>query len=176
MVSYSILWPVGSIVQQTFEGKNIHSYDWNRILRYCLYGTLIQGPALYCWMRVANNMWPRSDIRSSLAKAFTEQFAFDPFSISMFLYTMTILEGKRHVEAKKEVTDKFVKTYQIGFIFWPCVQTINFAFVPMKNQVICVSFASLIWTTFLAYMKQRDVGNMDVDVEHTDYNEHEIEH
>lgn len=56
-------------------------------------------------MRVANNMWPRSDIRSSLAKAFTEQFAFDPFSISMFLYTMTILEGKRHVEAKKEVRD-----------------------------------------------------------------------
>ena len=69
-----------------------------------------------------------------------------------------------------------MKTYQIGFIFWPCVQTINFAFVPMKNQVICVSFASLIWTTFLAYMKQRDVGIEDVDVQHTDYNEHEIEH
>lgn len=46
----------------------------------------------------------------------------------------------------------------------------------MKNQVICVSFASLIWTTFLAYMKQRDVGIEEVEVEHTDYNKHEIEH
>jgi Mpv17-like protein len=71
-----------------------------------LYGTLLQAPALYCWMRVAQFMWPRRDIRSSLAKALTEQVAFDPFSISIFLYSMTIFEGKKHDDAKKEVSRK----------------------------------------------------------------------
>jgi len=31
----------------------VFDYDF----RFCLYGTLIQGPALYCWMRVANKMY-----------------------------------------------------------------------------------------------------------------------
>lgn len=38
-------------------------------------------------------------------------------------------------------------------VYWPIAQTINFWLVKPKNQVIYVSFASLIWTTFLAYMK-----------------------
>lgn len=73
-----------------------------------MYGALIQGPALYCWMKVANVMWPRRDIRSSLKKAFTEQFAFDPFSITLFLYSMTIFEGKDHDVAKQEVSSENV--------------------------------------------------------------------
>lgn len=48
--------------------------------------------------------WRRSDIRSSLAKAFTEQFAFDPFSISLFLYSMSIFEGKTPEQARNEVS------------------------------------------------------------------------
>lgn len=153
--------------------------------------------------------WPRSDIRSSLAKAFTgehsqncfssrnwlcnqfnfafslhprhdtpEQFAFDPFSITLFLYSMSLFEGKSSEAARQEVSgfyhpdpainshqskclfstflqvsSKFVSVYTIGFVYWPITQTINFAWVKPRNQVIYVSFASLIWTTFLAYMK-----------------------
>lgn len=153
MISYSILWPVGCMVQQSFEGRSFNEFDWKRILRFCVYGTIIQGPALYCWIRIANKMWPYSDIRSALAKAFTEQVAFDPFSITMFLYTMSIIEGRTHNEAKNEVFSKFLSVYAVGFVYWPIAQTFNFGFVKPKNQVIFASFASLIWTTFLAYMK-----------------------
>lgn len=117
-----------------------------------------------------------------------EQFAFDPFSITLFLYTMSIIEGKTSEEAKKEVrnlmgksvnqsiltilfcflflsftikkvTNKFLSIYAIGFVYWPIAQTINFAWVKPRNQVIYVSFASLIWTTFLAIMKVCDQLN-----------------
>ncbi len=37
------------------------------------------------------------------------------------------------------------------------MQTINFSLVKPKNQVLFVSFGSLIWTTFLAYMKVSDL-------------------
>jgi hypothetical protein len=43
--------------------------------------------------------------------------------------------------------------YAVGFVYWPLAQTINFWLVKPKNQVIYASFASLIWTTFLAYIK-----------------------
>uniref|UniRef100_A0A8D7ZUG4 (northern house mosquito) hypothetical protein n=1 Tax=Culex pipiens TaxID=7175 RepID=A0A8D7ZUG4_CULPI len=63
MISYSALWPLGCILQQTFEGKRWHNYDWQRCLRYSLYGTFVSAPMLYTWMRVANIMWPRTDVR-----------------------------------------------------------------------------------------------------------------
>lgn len=87
---------------------------------------------------------------------------------------MSLFEGKTTEEAQEEVTSKFISVYAIGFVYWvetkfascslgiklificfrqPIAQTINFACVKPKNQVIYVSFASLIWTTFLAYMK-----------------------
>lgn len=36
---------------------------------------------------------------------------------------------------------------------WPFLQTINFLLVPEKNRVVYVSICSLMWTSFLAYMK-----------------------
>ncbi|EAT39052.1 AAEL009112-PA [Aedes aegypti] len=153
MISYSALWPLGCILQQTFEGKRWKDYDWQRCLRYSLYGTFVSAPMLYSWMRVANIMWPRRDFRSSMTKAFTEQVAYDPFAIVFFFYGMSILERKRQAQAAEEVMDKFWDTYKVGFFYWPMVQTINFSLVPAKNQIIAAGFFSLIWTTFLAYVK-----------------------
>lgn len=153
MISYSALWPLGCILQQTFEGKRWHNYDWQRCLRYSLYGTFVSAPMLYTWMRVANIMWPRTDFRSSLAKAFTEQAAYDPFAIVFFFYGMSILERKSQRQAAEEAQHKFWETYKVGFFYWPCVQTFNFAMVPPKNQIVVAGFFSLIWTTFLAYVK-----------------------
>lgn len=36
---------------------------------------------------------------------------------------------------------------------WPVLQTINYCVIPTQNRLIFVSFAGLIWTTFLAYKK-----------------------
>ena len=42
---------------------------------------------------------------------------------------------------------------QIGICVWPILQTVNFLFIPEKNRVVYVSICSLMWTSFLAYMK-----------------------
>lgn len=34
MISYSVLWPVGNLIQQTLvEKKNFSTYDWKKCLR-----------------------------------------------------------------------------------------------------------------------------------------------
>lgn len=37
-------------------------------------------------------------------------------------------------------------------MFWPFVQTMNFAYVPERNRVVVVAVGSFVWTTFLSYM------------------------
>lgn len=61
------------------------------------------GPTIYVWIRLASVMWPRTDIKSSLCKAITEQTAYDPMAISSFLFFMTLMEGNSYAEAKREV-------------------------------------------------------------------------
>lgn len=111
-------------------------------------------------MRIANIMWPAKTIKSALTKAFTEQFAYDPFAITIFLYTMSLVEGKTPYQAKCEVYEKFLETYKVGFIYWPIVQTVNFTIVPPNNQIIVASFFSLLWTSFLAYMKHIEIDHL----------------
>lgn len=52
-----------------------------------------------------------------------------------------------------QVKEKFLDTYKVGVIYWPIVQTVNFGFVPARNQVIFVSFFSMVWSTFMAYVQ-----------------------
>ena len=56
-----------------------------------------------------------------------------------------------------QLTSKFFDTYKVGAVYWPIAQTINFKFVPVKNQVVCTSFFSMIWSVFLAYMKHLEI-------------------
>ncbi|XP_059614256.1 uncharacterized protein LOC132260262 [Phlebotomus argentipes] len=157
MTSYSVLWPCGSLIQQTIEGKNFSTYDWGKCFRMGLFGTFVIGPTLYVWMRFANKTWPRRNLGTSLTKALVEQVTYDPLMITTFLFVMSLMEGKTTHEARLEVKEKFFDTYKVGAVFWPCVQTVNFTIVPQRNQVVFVSFFSMIWSSFLAYMKHMEI-------------------
>ncbi|CAK9809671.1 Mpv17-like protein 2 [Anthophora plagiata] len=70
-----------------------------------------------------------------------------------FFFGINLLEMKPVAECAEEVKRKFWPTYKVGVCVWPILQTINFFFIPEHNRVVYVSFCSLIWTSFLAYMK-----------------------
>lgn len=62
---------------------------------------------MYVWVRFAASRWPqtsRSDFRTSLKKAITEQFSVDPTLIVTFLFVMSLLEQKTIADAKEEVS------------------------------------------------------------------------
>lgn len=59
-------------------------------------------------------------------------------------------------------------------MFWPIVQTVNFTFIPAKNQVVFTSFFSMLWTSFLAYVKYLSLETIDVDHHFIDI--HLLEH
>lgn len=54
---------------------------------------------------------------------------------------------------------KFILNFKIGVFYWTAVQTLNYTFIPERNRVPMVSLFGLLWTTFLAYMKQKPTAN-----------------
>ncbi|KAL5276318.1 hypothetical protein ACFFRR_001889 [Megaselia abdita] len=172
MISYSILWPTGSLLQQTMENKKFGDYDWKRVLRYSMYGSLYVAPTLHYFMRLTSHMWPVISLRTGIYKAVLDQMAYGPFAVTSFYLLMTLMESKTWDEACTEVKNKFFPTYKVGLCVWPILQTINYSFVPERNRLIYVSVCSLIWTSFLAYVKQMDAAHLAEFKEHQPHLRH----
>lgn len=120
-----------------------------------------------------------------------EQITYTPAAMTSFYFFMSLMEGKSVDDSIAEVQSKFLPTYKVRSILvytlseksqichsfaifphkfslikaamcvWPMVSTVNFALVPEKNRVVFISMCSLIWTCFLAYVKQLDQKNVD---------------
>lgn len=58
---------------------------------------------MFLWMRLANRLFPKKNLPTSIKKALMEQIVYDPWAISAFLFVMTLLEGKTTTDAKFEV-------------------------------------------------------------------------
>lgn len=65
MMTYSVTWPVGSLIQQTFDSKE---YDLSRAAKFGLFGSLYVAPTLYGWMKLSCVIWPKPIIVHSIIK------------------------------------------------------------------------------------------------------------
>ncbi|KAH8415354.1 hypothetical protein KR222_004998 [Zaprionus bogoriensis] len=163
-VTYALLWPTGSLIQQTLEGRDLKTYDWARALRFSLFGGLYVAPTLYGWVRLSSAMWPQTSLRVGIIKALTEQVSYGPFACVSFFMGMSLLELKSFSQAVEEVKEKAAPTYKVGLCVWPFIQTLNFSLVPEHNRVVFVSICSLMWIIFLAYTKSREVHHEELAI------------
>ena len=66
MLTYSIIWPISNLCQQLMEGKK--QLDFMEALRFSLYGSCFVAPTLFAWLRIAVNIWPAPNLKSTLTK------------------------------------------------------------------------------------------------------------
>ncbi|XP_066587931.1 mpv17-like protein [Prorops nasuta] len=159
MASYTAIWPVASLLQQKITGKEELSYM--QALRFSLYGGFFVAPTLYCWLKCASFLWPKSDLKSAVTKALVEQVTYSPMAMCCFFFGMNLLEMKPVSECVEEVKKKFLPTYKVAICVWPFLQTVNFVLIPEHNRVVYVSICSLMWTSFLAYMKALETKRLE---------------
>ncbi|XP_012350589.1 mpv17-like protein [Apis laboriosa] len=162
MASYTVIWPTGSLIQQKLAGYD--ELNYLQALRFSLYGGFFVAPTLYCWLRCSSYFWPKSDLKSAITKALVEQVTYTPTAMCCFFFGINLLEMKPITECIEEVKHKFWPTYKIGVCVWPILQTVNFFFIPEHNRVVYVSCCSLIWTSFLAYMKALNAKTSQNDI------------
>lgn len=153
-VSFSIICPTGSLLQQTIEGKNLENYDYKRMIRFSAYGVFIAAPLFHSWFRITQLLWPHNTMKSAIQKVLLEQVTFGPFSMGTFFVIMPLWEGKKWAEVEQQFSDKFCQSYKVALCYWPFVQLVNFKMVPQKNRVAFVSIFSLFWWCFLAKMNK----------------------
>lgn len=114
MLSYSIIWPSGCLLQQLWFNDEDH-INWNKCFRFLIYGGFFVAPTLYTWVRLSSAMFPNPGIKSALAKVVIEHITYTPFAMTCFYFGMSLMEGNNVRESAGEVASKFVPTYKVSF-------------------------------------------------------------
>lgn len=109
MAVYSVIWPTSSVVQQLIMKEDL---DWQKHLRFFMFGTFFVAPTLYGWIKLSSAMWPKMNLRSGISKAVVEQFTYGPMAGVSFFTCMTLMEGKGFSDVCNEVKEKFPRTYK----------------------------------------------------------------
>ncbi|KAH8419797.1 hypothetical protein KR009_002689 [Drosophila setifemur] len=134
-LTYAVMWPAGTLIQQTLEGKSPRDFDWARALRFSMFGALYVAPTLYGWVRLTSAMWPKTNLRTGIVKvrvrsrsdqeqahprkplqAITEQLSYGPFACVSFFMGMSLLELKTLSEAIEETKEKAAPTYKVTLL------------------------------------------------------------
>lgn len=70
-------------------------------------------PALYCWLRMVNKIWPNKTLSSAVKKALFEQISMGPFATTSFFFIMAYIDTKSYDQAREELRNKFWDAYKV---------------------------------------------------------------
>ncbi|XP_076441272.1 mpv17-like protein 2 [Babylonia areolata] len=162
VVSCGGLLSLGDCIVQNLENLHLKTisgatkpYDYRRTGRMFVIG-LMMGPFNHHWYRLLDKFIHGSNLKAAVKKIAADQAVGGPFFCTTFLIGSGILEGKKIRDCVKEWREKFLTIYMADWCIWPPAQFINFYFFPPHLRVMYVCMVTLVWNTFLSYMKHRD--------------------
>lgn len=79
-----------------------------------------------------------------------------PLATSVFYTGVSFLEGKEDIF--EDCREKFLNTYKTGLMFWPFMQFLNFALVPLYVRTTFTGCCAFVWATFLCFSRQNGDG------------------
>ena len=141
---------------QVLENKGLTNFNVRRLTNMTTISALYYGPTYYYYYRLLDRKLPGKSPRIVVTKMLIDQIAFTIPSLALFFVLMGKLEGKTWVESKEEIGLKFIPTYVTSSLFWPLAQSVNFALVPAMYRVFYVGAMTLMWVSFLSYIKNRE--------------------
>lgn len=115
-----------------------------------------QGPALRYWYGFLDKYVGSKGKTVVLKKVFVDQVVFAPTFLLFFLGAIGTLQGKSWESLKSDIKENYPDVLITNYYIWPCVQLINFYYVPLQYQVLIVQSVALFWNTYLSWKTNRN--------------------
>uniref|UniRef100_A0AC34EZX4 Uncharacterized protein n=1 Tax=Panagrolaimus sp. ES5 TaxID=591445 RepID=A0AC34EZX4_9BILA len=122
-------------------------------------------PLCYKWYQVIERTFPAVGPKWKLAlKRMTmDQVIGAPFFSSLILFNLNMIET-RSVKTSVAKTADIVPTVLLtNYKFWPFIQMVNLALVPIQYRVVMVQFCSIFWNMYISYM-QHNSAKETIDI------------
>lgn len=153
---YGCLFAGGDFVHQLFSRSDINDINWTQTRNVAIVAFSFHGNFNFFWMRFLERRFPGTSAGMVLRKLALDQSIAAPLATSVFYTGVSFLEGKEDIT--KDWREKFLNTYRTGLMFWPFVQFLNFALVPLYIRTTFTGCCGFVWATFLCFSRQSGDG------------------
>lgn len=151
---YGCLFAGGDFVHQWFSHRE--KMDWSHTRNVAVVAFSFHGNFNFFWMRFLERRFPGNSVGMVMRKLLLDQTTAAPLATSVFYTGVSFLEGKEDIT--QDWREKFLNTYKTGLMFWPFMQFLNFALVPLYVRTTFTGCCAFIWATFLCFSRQSGDG------------------
>lgn len=153
---YGCLFAGGDLVHQWFSRSDGGNINWTQTRNVAIVAFSFHGNFNFFWMRFLERRFPGNSAGMVLRKLALDQSTAAPLATSVFYTGVSFLEGKEDIT--QDWREKFLNTYRTGLMFWPFVQFLNFALVPLYVRTSFTGCCAFVWATFLCFSRQSGDG------------------
>ncbi|AWP06197.1 putative mpv17-like protein [Scophthalmus maximus] len=151
---YGCLFAGGDLVHQCLSRRG--DMDWGHTRSVAVVAFGFHGNFSFFWMRFLERRFPGNSAGMVLRKLLLDQSVAGPVATSVFYTGVSFLEGKEDIF--EDWRKKFLNTYKTGLMFWPFMQFLNFALVPLYVRTTFTGCCAFVWAIFLCFSQQSGDG------------------
>lgn len=146
--------------QLGIEGATLEDgYRLTRTLRWTVAGLVLHGPYFFVGFSMIDRAFAAQQAVSGITarlvaqKTATAQFVlFPPYLVLLFGF-MGRIEG--HPNVIEKIQQRAPEAFVSGCVYWPAVNSVNFALVPSTMRVPYLAVSAGIWNSYLSWTNQR---------------------
>ncbi|KAF7595225.1 Protein required for ethanol metabolism [Aspergillus hancockii] len=143
------------LAQQGVEKRGIAHHDVTRTARMVFYGGAVFGPAATKWFQfLQTRISLRTPGKTLVARVAADQLIFAPTMISVFLSSMSLMEGG---DPREKLNKTYWQALRTNWMIWPALQSVNFYLVPLQYRVLTVNVFNIGWNCFLSFLNNSQV-------------------
>ena len=125
--------------------------DKPRLIGSILVGLLYFGPAAHAWYDWIFKLLPETTLISTCYKAVLGQLIFGPCFTCIFFATSLIQSGDFTLKNWwTKVRKDLFGVWAAGLGYWPVIDFISYAWIPVIWIPLFVNFCSFVWTIYLS--------------------------
>jgi hypothetical protein len=138
-----------------------HAYDISRTSRWTTCGFFLHGPYFlmgFSWLdqRFPNPAQQKTmlgSLKVVATKTMTAQIVLFPPYLVLLFGAMGLLE--HHPDLTEKIRTHVPQAFVTGSLYWPVVNSINFALVPPSGRVPYLAVCAGVWNSYLSWSNQR---------------------
>jgi len=159
------------------------SIDWRRTFHQTAYASLIWGPIAHKWYQVLDRFAKSivaagastvlSSKRAAAAasssprllavtttKLALEMIVLHPVSLLAYFGVVGTMNGEWWTDITQQLKTDFMPTYALEVALWTPLDTINFAFVPVRHQLLVVNCGCFVESIALSFIKNNGIDKI----------------
>lgn len=136
--------------------KKEWKHNWTRTLTSAAVGLFYFGPAAHAWYEMIFKILPGTGLFSTLQKALLGQIIFGPAFTCVFFAT-SLMQGGTFTMSNwvSKIKSDLPGAWLAGVGFWPLVDFVSYAIVPIQFIPLFINLCSFVWTIYLSMIANK---------------------